>query len=838
MKKITFKWFGGFLLPFFLVPLIPSFAQCLPSIGNAASFSIFTSSGNLDDVASSTIEGSIGTNLGTIAGFNSSYVSGQMHIADASTNSASTDLGMAYAAFQNMAPTVTTHLPAFGSGETLFSGIYSIGAAGSVAGTLLLDAQNDPSAKFVFKFGGAFTSGAGSTIVLINGASTNNIYWIVEGAFSLAANCTFKGTIISNGAISIGVNNILNSKLLSVSGAISTYGTQLSIEGINNTNTLYYTDIDLDGFGDATTETCDYTVGLVTNASDCNDADETVHPGAIEVYGNGIDDNCNGTTDTDTSVCDGSTTWDGSSWSNGLPSYAKEVIFGSNFTTSTTLYACKIHTQNNAVVIANHDVFVYGSITVDTGSSYTQMNDTNLIQMDPLAENVGPILVHRNTSNLVRLDHTLWGSPVENQNIYAFSPQTLTHRFYTYQTSTDTYLSSTLSNSSTFETAKGYVVRAPNNQSASVPAEWAGNFYGVPNNGTLSFNVAYSPTYNFNLVGNPYPSTMDATDFVLANSDTIEGTLYFYAHTLSMDANGLFQSGTNYATWNATGATSATEIEVTDPAYHTPAETPDGSIQVGQGFFVKAKSGGAIQFTNALRTNNQAHQFFRTLVEKNRIWLNLGLGTTTQINQIMIGYVTGATQNDDSQFDGVSYGNSGSYLYSIIGSKNFVIQGRALPFSPNDKVLLGFDCQVAGTYSITLHHFDGLFANNQTVYIRDNQTGITSNISIAPYYFWSNEGIYNNRFEVVYLPNLGVYDPIADANSIRIFTENKKLVLETHKGAFQKILVYDCLGRLLMSDLEVRLDRVELTQLEPTHQMLLVKIYTENEQWITIKTMY
>lgn len=36
----------------------------------------------------------------------------------------------------------------------------------------------------------------------------------------------------------------------------------------------------------------------------------------------------------------------------------------------------------------------------------------------------------------------------------------------------------------------------------------------------------------------------------------------------------------------------------------------------------------------------------------------------------------------------------------------------------------------------------------------------------------------------------------------------------------------------------VRLDRVELTQLEPTHQMLLVKICTENEQWITLKTMY
>ncbi len=63
----------------------------------------------------------------------------------------------------------------------------------------------------------------------------------------------------------------------------------------------YYKDNDLDGFGDLnnTITACSSTppAGYVANNRDCDDNSATVHPGAPEICGNGIDDNCNGQID-------------------------------------------------------------------------------------------------------------------------------------------------------------------------------------------------------------------------------------------------------------------------------------------------------------------------------------------------------------------------------------------------------------------------------------------------------------------------------------------------------------------------------------------------------------
>lgn len=63
----------------------------------------------------------------------------------------------------------------------------------------------------------------------------------------------------------------------------------------------YYADTDGDGYGDAANsiQNCDASnPGYVTNHTDCDDANAAVHPGAEEIDGNGIDDNCDGLIDT------------------------------------------------------------------------------------------------------------------------------------------------------------------------------------------------------------------------------------------------------------------------------------------------------------------------------------------------------------------------------------------------------------------------------------------------------------------------------------------------------------------------------------------------------------
>ena len=109
-------------------------------------------------------------------------------------------------------------------------GIYSIAAAGSVGGHLILDAIEDTNAVFIFRFGGAFTIGAAAIITLINGAKACNVYWVSEGALAIDAAAFVKGNFICNaGAISFGTSSELEGRLLSISGAIDFGPTHLNL---------------------------------------------------------------------------------------------------------------------------------------------------------------------------------------------------------------------------------------------------------------------------------------------------------------------------------------------------------------------------------------------------------------------------------------------------------------------------------------------------------------------------------------------------------------------------------------------------------------------------------
>ena len=61
----------------------------------------------------------------------------------------------------------------------------------------------------------------------------------------------------------------------------------------------FYQDYDKDGYGNKAVKklACAAPVGYVADSTDCNDKNAAVHPGATEIVGNHIDDNCNGQID-------------------------------------------------------------------------------------------------------------------------------------------------------------------------------------------------------------------------------------------------------------------------------------------------------------------------------------------------------------------------------------------------------------------------------------------------------------------------------------------------------------------------------------------------------------
>ncbi len=95
--------------------------------------------------------------------------------------------------------------------------------------------------------------------------------------------------------------------------------------------TTWYLDADGDGYGNASTtmSSCSMPAGYVANSTDCNDADDTVHPGAAEVC-DGLDQDCDGVADNGLAVVSQYLDGDGDGYGSttagaaclGLPGYS------------------------------------------------------------------------------------------------------------------------------------------------------------------------------------------------------------------------------------------------------------------------------------------------------------------------------------------------------------------------------------------------------------------------------------------------------------------------------------------------------------------------------------
>ena len=195
-------------------------------LGSLSSFALFTSAGAVANAATSGFIGDIGTHAGAISGFETStHALGEFYTPGPVTAQAVQDLDNAYNQLMAIQNTQLGHLAAFGGGETMQPGVYYIAGAGSLAGTIVLDANNDPDAIFVFKFLGAFSVAAQSKVILRNGARRCNVFWISgaggTGAIDVGTFAFMKGTLLAHGGACTAAANVnLEGRMLSTAGAI------------------------------------------------------------------------------------------------------------------------------------------------------------------------------------------------------------------------------------------------------------------------------------------------------------------------------------------------------------------------------------------------------------------------------------------------------------------------------------------------------------------------------------------------------------------------------------------------------------------------------------------
>jgi hypothetical protein len=191
-----------------------------PPLGAASSFAIFTKTGVISNIGPTNITGDLGTDAGAVTGFPPGNIVGQVNITNSISSQAAIDVDAAY----NYLIGVTCGLvigTAMGTNQTLTPNVYCLGAASTITGDLILDGLGDPNAIFIIKINGALTTSVFSNVILTNSANVCNVYWQVNGLFSLGDHSNFKGTVIADGAINLLDSSSLDGRGLSRAGAIS-----------------------------------------------------------------------------------------------------------------------------------------------------------------------------------------------------------------------------------------------------------------------------------------------------------------------------------------------------------------------------------------------------------------------------------------------------------------------------------------------------------------------------------------------------------------------------------------------------------------------------------------
>ncbi|MCL6460272.1 MAG: T9SS sorting signal type C domain-containing protein, partial [Flavobacterium micromati] len=536
-------------------------------------------------------------------------------------------------------------------------------------------------------------------------------------------------------------------------------------------------------------------------------------------------------------LCTDSSTWNGTSWSNGVPSQGKSLIFNGNYPFANSVSSCSCTIGAGSTVTINDGVTLGLSLDYSGAGTLIMENNASLYQSDDSIVNSGIVNLKRNTTPIIRTDYSYWSAPVTNQRLIDLSPNTLSDKFYSFTATSQSWFLENTTN--VMQTAKGYIIRGPQTFSDSVRAIFQAIFIGVPNNGNIASPIGQSNS--FNLIGNPYPSAIEADSFINRNTGVIDGTLYFWTHNTPITNNAY--TSDDYAVYNLLGGV-GTSASISSGVNNNK---PEGKIASGQAFFTKSSSdNGSVIFNNSMRIIEQNSTFFRTKAQKNlkfnafekhRIWLNLS-NAGGAFKQTLIGYAAGSTNEYDSAFDGQSFnGNQFIDFYSIIQDRNLVIQGRALPFDESDSISLGYKTTVAGSFTIFIDQVDGLFLN-QPVFLEDKLDNVIVDLQRSSYTFDTKIGTFNDRFMLRYINKiLDVTDFEHPENNVFVSIKNTLLKVKSAELNLDKIQIYNLAGQQIYQKNNLSGKDFLDSKLMANDQVLIVKIGFENGESVSKKIL-
>ena len=320
---------------------------------------------------------------------------------------------------------------------------------------------------------------------------------------------------------------------------------------------------------------------------------------------------------------------------------------------------------------------------------------------------------------------------------------------------------------------EGFTMKGSGTGSITSPQNYM--FVGKPNNSTDTDEITlHINANNQYLVGNPFPSALDANDFIQDNPH-LDGTLHFWQHW-GGGTHVLADYQGGYATYTLAGgvpAVSHPDISQTEIGTITPGRY----IPVGQGFFVEATTTGNITINNSQRNfvkeNCESSFFFFTDNDNNTTSSTKKSNVDEQIDdssydapdmrqkvrftfdspqqfhrELLLTVDNQTTMGYDRMYDGISFGETKDDMKWVIEEEQGVIQ--AIPEVQDFVELpLVITTATAGVSYIKISHIDNENLTSE-IYLKDNVQNSMTNLKDEIVSIQLDAGEYNNRFSIVF----------------------------------------------------------------------------------------
>lgn len=418
--------------------------------------------------------------------------------------------------------------------------------------------------------------------------------------------------------------------------------------------------------------------------------------------------------------------WDGSQWADGTPQPSDNVSFKADYPFAegellefNAVYipsGVTLSIENNATLKHQSDLESDGGIIIESGSSLNSQGS--------FTGNGGSSLtVQRNTSGGVGDGlYSFVGAPFYN---YDFT--TVSGNFkYSYNQSSNVYVDA--SGVTNMIAGRGYTLA--NNDYIE--------FVGVnPITGDISIGVQNSGEgFGYNLVSNPYTAAISYDALMAAEGPTgsgdITSTIYIWD-----DGGSGAKSQSDFITVNTLGSVTGGSGRNSDF---------NGHIGVAQGFFVEStQANTSLTFTDAMKVdgNNADANYFRTSNESYET-VKIALTNSEEVrSEILVGWVLDASAAYDIKYDSRKLvGNNASQLYMPLGARNLSIQG--VPLDHDEPIALAVDVKEAGNYSLSVDEL----STNRALVLYDKQQDLIHNLTNSDYIFYSQQGVFRDRFEL------------------------------------------------------------------------------------------